>query len=91
MNEKEKPYGCSGGVSWGWKFFTGSPPPFEDCCVKHDIIYRTGGTSETRTDADRKLRRCVAKGGYPVLAWVMWIAVRIGGARYFPTRMTWTD
>jgi len=67
---------CSGGVSKLWKFFTGRRPPFEYCCDKHDKAYREGGTAFTRYLADKRMRRCIEGSGYPILAAVMYYAVR---------------
>jgi len=75
--------GCSGGLSITWRFITGHAPPFESCCCAHDYLYWRGGTNLERQEADRILRLCVADIGYPVLAWVIWLAVRFFGGSHF--------
>jgi len=70
-------------VSRLWRFVTGHAPPFEGCCNRHDYAYWAGGTERRREAADRKLRMCVAALGYKRLAWVMYIAVRLCGWKYF--------
>jgi hypothetical protein len=81
--------GCSGGMSWVWNLVTGHGPPWEGCCVTHDKHYWAGGSKQDRKDADKALRVCVAKNGYPIWAWIMWIAVRLGGGPRWPSRYRW--
>lgn len=50
---------------------------FKTCCEEHDMYYALGGV--TRREADKRLRLCIKSKGYPVLAWVYWIAVRLFG------------
>jgi hypothetical protein len=70
--------GCSGGLSAGWKYMSGlfpkmtqmhgEQPPWEDCCIEHDIKYHAGGAEnvsavesfEQRKQADLALLSCVA-------------------------------
>ncbi len=72
---------CSGGLSCLWKKFYGEHPPFETSCKSHDLDYRQG--RRRRSEADRLLRVRVADKGYPVLAWVMWLSVRIFGGNFY--------
>jgi len=91
--------GCSGGMSWNWRALSGAPPPWEGCCVAHDLAYWQGGTRADRRAADRALRRCViAKAGdyaligqclITALAWIMWATVRLFGGPYLPWRFRW--
>jgi len=61
-----------------------------DCCVAHDLAYWRGGTAEERTDADRRLRECVAGAtGNTRLAELMYAGVRSGGGPYFLTPYRW--
>jgi hypothetical protein len=76
--------GCSGGMSAAWRFFLNSPPPWEGCCVEHDRRYWAGGTAAQRREVDAQLLACVAAKGHPLWAIVMWMAVRIGGAWFWP-------
>lgn len=68
--------GCSGGLSDGWRFLAhhlpafgktfGQNPPYEDCCVAHDLAYWRGETRhgyEKRLQADNRLRQCVITYG----------------------------
>lgn len=81
--------GCSGGLSIAWRAVFREPPPFEGCCVAHDLAYWRGGTAEQRADADVELWHCVAPTGRPWLAWVMWLGVRPGGSPHLPTAWRW--
>lgn len=91
-NEEIKPFttdGCSGGMSKIWRMIFKKPPPWEGCCVDHDKPYWKGGTKEERLLADIKLLCCVALAGYPTIAYIMFIAVRIGGHPLLPTPWRW--
>jgi hypothetical protein len=72
--------GCSGGLSSAWMVVSdqfpefakahGSQPPWEVCCVIHDITYHSAGASlipeesfENRLKADEALRDCVVRTG----------------------------
>ena len=72
--------GCSGGLSevWGLVADTfpdfadrySTEPPWEACCVAHDMVYHDAGGAETATEsfdarliADRALQACVVKTG----------------------------
>ncbi|MFO1351085.1 MAG: hypothetical protein U1F68_10605 [Gammaproteobacteria bacterium] len=59
------------------------------CCVEHDRIYWRGGSAEARKAADRALMDCVARGGRPWLAKLMYLGVRIGGHPWLPTSWRW--
>jgi hypothetical protein len=50
---------------------------FAECCNTHDLDYST--TDKTRTEADRDLRQCIDKKGYPYLSIVYWFGVRVFG------------
>ena len=66
---------------------------WHECCVQHDFLYwssrTTGGGYRARKKADQALRRCVASRGHPVIAWIMYIGVRIGGSPIWPTKFRW--
>ncbi len=81
--------GCSGGMSWAWRKFLRGPPPWEDCCVKHDLTYWRGGFWKDRREADLALARCVKRHGHPVWAVLMYIGVRIGGSPIWPAPWRW--
>lgn len=81
--------GCSGGMSKTWRALTGSPPPWEGCCDAHDQPYAKGGTRAEREHADRELRYCVACQGYPLVAFLMYWGVRVGGHPLLPTPWRW--
>ncbi|MCF8056968.1 MAG: hypothetical protein K9K37_10055 [Desulfocapsa sp.] len=73
--------GCSGGLSVGWEYLAGTvsnfqknhgeKPPWESCCVEHDLAYHTGGirsanattSFEARRKADLTLKACVIEIG----------------------------
>jgi len=70
--------GCSGGLSAGWEYLSGlfpelaekhgEHPPWESCCIDHDVKYHAGGAESTsaiesfeqRKQADLALLSCVA-------------------------------
>lgn len=68
---------------------TGVVDVYKDCCLEHDIAYRTGRTVEgapvTRTEADAMFRRCMQRrsflGVLSPMAWIRWGAVRLFGRR----------
>lgn len=72
--------GCSGGLSSAWTIVAdqfpafreahGENPPWEKCCVIHDVAYHSAGPRSdpetsfiNRAIADRKLRECVIETG----------------------------
>lgn len=74
---------------WFSKRF-GPAPPWESCCLAHDQKYHNAAKSTTADDsfnnrlrADQALRICVAQtgdsGGYPAMANLMYLSVRLGG------------
>lgn len=81
--------GCSGGMSWLWRFLVCGNPPWEGDCVAHDRAYWEGGTAKQRRAADRDLLIKVAQRGYAFIAVVMWLGVRIGGHPLLPTSWRW--
>lgn len=65
---------------------------YRDCCEEHDLAYYFGGTSKERSQADKKLYKCVAaKKGFhhKIIAPVMWLGVRIFGVSWLPTPYRW--
>jgi hypothetical protein len=60
-----------------------------ECCIRHDLAYWRGGTSQQRLQADQALRQCVTKVGEPEIAKLMLAGVRVGGSPYFPTWYRW--
>ena len=48
-----------------------------DCCGEHDAHYQLSDIP--RSEADRRLRECILKKGYPFIAWSYWIGVRTLG------------
>lgn len=81
--------GCSGGMSRAWRAVFRRPPPWEGCCVAHDFEYHPGGTKEDRRKADRELMAAVVLNGHPVIAFFMWLAVRVGGHPLLPLPWRW--
>lgn len=73
--------GCSGGLSAGWHYLAGkiekvqtihgAHPPWESCCINHDLAYHTAAdrtssatqSFSARREADLLLRTCVLETG----------------------------
>jgi hypothetical protein len=72
--------GCSGGLSSVWMVVSdqfpefskahGKQPPWEQCCVVHDVAYHSAGASTApeqsfanRAKADQELKECVVETG----------------------------
>lgn len=49
---------------------------FFECCERHDVDYIT---NVKRPEADKRLRECIKSTGHPILSWVYWAGVRLGG------------
>ena len=68
---------------------SGVPDFYLDCCLAHDIAYRTGrdfrGNVSTRAEADAGFRRCMQSqspfGVFSPMAWWRWVGVRLFGGR----------
>ncbi len=60
-----------------------------NCCIRHDLSYWKGGTSQERLDADLALQNCVKAVGETEVARLMLAGVRAGGSPYFPTPYRW--
>jgi hypothetical protein len=66
--------GCSGVPEW-----------HHDCCLEHDVHYRTGmdinGMALTRQEADALFRECLRRRSvfsfYSPLSWWRWAGVRL--------------
>lgn len=73
-------------------FFEGTPSNpclwYEDC-REHDLAYWKGGTREERKQADLKLREGIREKGKPVVAFLMYAGVRMGGTPWLPTPWRW--
>lgn len=55
---------------------------FRECCEEHDFYYRNceSDTGVSRSQADRKLRKCIQKKWcLPLLPWFYWLGVRACG------------
>lgn len=59
------------------------------CCVQHDRAYWAGGSAMARLEADMALMQCVACRHGVMLAVVMFIGVRVGGAPWWPLPWRW--
>jgi len=64
---------------------SGVPDFYLDCCLEHDIAYRTGktitGRTQTREEADLCLRECIQArslfGKWSPMSWWRYWAVRL--------------
>lgn len=81
--------GCSGGMSLFWRKVLRRVPPWEGCCIAHDLEYWRGGFWMDRKNADLALAHCIREQGHPIWAFLMYYAVRIGGAPFFPVPWRW--
>jgi len=91
-NTTYKPFksdGCSGWQSLMWKKLFKKLPPWESCCIIHDVSYYLGGSKKQRLEADIKLLKCVIENRHPYWAIIMFLSVRIGGTPYLPTSWRW--
>ena len=86
-------------VNWDWELIrrkakelgadgcSGVPDFHVDCCLHHDIMYRTGmdvnGKEVTRAEADAEFRRCHQErsrfGKASPMAFWRWVGVRLFG------------
>lgn len=72
----------SDGCTWVADFFL-------DCCLEHDIAYRTGcdvdGNPTTRAETDARFRRCIQSrsklGRFSPMSWWRWAGVRVLGRK----------
>lgn len=65
---------------------------YRDCCVVHDREYFAGGSWKARWRSDKKLFQCVAskpKFYNKLIAPVVWLGVRFGGAPWLNTSFSW--
>jgi len=76
-------------MTWLWRLVLRRDPPWQDLCVEHDRAYWRGGTAEQRVAADLALARGVMDRGFPVMAALMWLGVRVGGAPWLPLPWRW--
>lgn len=81
--------GCSGGMTWLYRVLFKRNPPWNGCCVEHDRAYHKGGTKHERAWADTGLLIAVAQKGHPLVAILMWLAVRVGGHWILPLPWRW--
>lgn len=73
---------------------SGVPDFYLDCCLQHDIAYRTGadvdGGPLTRSQADAQLRDCIRArspwGPWSPMGWWRWAGVRLFGGKSWQGR-----
>ena len=70
-----------------YKYILHRKSPYCECCVLHDVRYRTGGTSRDRWLADNGLKSCIQATGRYTAANIFYFAVRWFGWPYF----NWKD
>jgi hypothetical protein len=80
---------CSGGMTKFWNLCFKCDPPWNDCCIEHDLAYWQGGTAASRKKADLKLWKDVYTMGHPIWADLMYLAVRVGGHPALPFGWKW--
>ena len=57
---------------------------WDDCCWQHDFDYGVGVKHDiSRSMADEELHDCVEASGHPVVADLMWAAVRLFGWSHY--------
>jgi hypothetical protein len=68
---------------------------FRDCCLRHDLEFRTGRSAVsrrplTRAEADARFLACMqsrsALGWFSPMAWIRYAAVRMFGQRHWKGR-----
>lgn len=83
MSRQSKPFvsdGCSFWPDGNW----------HSCCFEHDMLYHRGGSPAERKEADRLLYECVKATAGPVMAYTMWVGVRVFGHQFMPSgRFRW--
>ncbi len=68
------------------------PELWKHCCLMHDMFFWAGGSKTDRSEADLKLRNCVADTGSFYQARIIYLAVRAGS--YSPIKypkMKWNN
>jgi hypothetical protein len=86
----DKPFasdGCSV-IQPVYEFF-GATPPAAAFCRLHDVDYWAGGPLRDYVRANREVRQRTSAAGYPVLAWIRWLGVTLGGWPFLPTPWRW--
>lgn len=87
MKEETYPFtsdGCSGFMSFFWNILLKRCPPWEEACIQHDYKYWQGGDLFLRKMADEEVMKAVISTGHPHIAYIMYLAVRIGGIYWIP-------
>jgi len=59
MSTHTQKYACSAMLSRIWLKVTNKKPPFEKCCIDHDMQYRDSTMHITRKEADTQLLQCM--------------------------------
>lgn len=57
--------------------------------IKHDWLYWQGGSKKDRRYADKIFKKDIEKSGYPIIAKIYYIGVRIFGHPLLPTYWRW--
>jgi hypothetical protein len=52
---------------------------YDECCVRHDLVYWYGGSNEEREAADIQLMKCAADKGYPKTGIILRFGASVGG------------
>jgi hypothetical protein len=75
--------GFFGTFSLIWVKLTGKYPPFEQCCIEHDLAYDQIENEEDRYWADQHFKRCMEIYYDKNMSWLTYVMIRIFG------RLTW--
>jgi hypothetical protein len=65
------------------------PNKWHHCCYQHDLAYWAGGTYTERRNADLALLSCMRAAGEPLLGFLAYLGVRVGGTALFPDPYRW--
>lgn len=56
-----------------------NPNLWKHCCLEHDLYFWAGGSKKDRSEADERLKTCVALTGQKLHAHLMFIGIQLGG------------
>ena len=83
----ERTFATDGCTLWLDGSWTGTS--WQKCCVEHDEAYWCGGTKEMRSQADQRLRECVAEEYATWMGVIMWSGSKVFGHPWWPVHWRW--